>query len=397
MKERIKIAFAHNNINHNTEGIMDGITEYIRAKGDWQLIIWPDNSIKSLQFLKKRGCKGAFVSTQTATKAKELYQLGIPIIALSTVQDMYNLPYISANSKEVAYMAAEYLLNKEFQNFAFFGLTQAKWSRDRYEHFADCLKKQNKSVEVYREKEIPILNDFTPFTRLWINSTVGTGQEALVKWLRELPKPAAILASCDIFACHLINIAKEASINVPDEIAILGVNNDTAVCNICDPPLSSIALNFKKAGYTAAAMLDNIVSGKEKMQGQRIEISPTHVETRGSTDVYAIGDPDIIQAMKYIRQHRSKPLQVNEIANSVCMSKRSLQMRFQKAIGRSIHDEIVLAHFEIAKILLIETNLPIDEIAIRSGFHYTSNMRRAFKKITGVLPQKYRQQQRSQS
>lgn len=397
MKERIKIAFAHNNINHNTEGIMDGITEYIRTKGDWQLIIWPDNSIKSLQFLKKRGCKGAFVSTQTATKAKELYQLGIPVIALSTVQDMYNLPYISANSKEVAYMAAEYLLNKEFQNFAFFGLTQAKWAKDRYEHFAEYLKKHNRIVEVYKEKEIPILNDFTPFTRLWINSTVGTGQETLINWLNTLPKPVAILASCDIFACHLINVAKEANINIPDEIAILGVNNDTAVCNICDPPLSSIALNFKKAGYTAATLLDSIISGKEKMRGQCVEISPTHVETRGSTDVYAIGDPDIIQAMKYIRKHSNKPLQVSEIANSVCMSKRSLQMRFQKAIGHSIHDEIVLAHFEIAKILLIETNLPIDEIAIRSGFHYTSNMRRAFKKITGALPQKYRQQHRSQS
>jgi len=397
MKERIKIAFAHNNINHNTEGIMDGITEYIRTKGDWQLIIWPDNSIKSLQFLKKRGCKGAFVSTQTATKAKELYQLGIPVIALSTVQDMYNLPYISANSKEVAYMAAEYLLNKEFQNFAFFGLTQAKWAKDRYEHFAEYLKKHNRIVEVYKEKEIPILNDFTPFTRLWINSTVGTGQETLINWMNTLPKPVAILASCDIFACHLINVAKEANINIPDEIAILGVNNDTAVCNICDPPLSSIALNFKKAGYTAATLLDSIISGKEKMRGQCVEISPTHVETRGSTDVYAIGDPDIIQAMKYIRKHSNKPLQVSEIANSVCMSKRSLQMRFQKAIGHSIHDEIVLAHFEIAKILLIETNLPIDEIAIRSGFHYTSNMRRAFKKITGALPQKYRQQHRSQS
>jgi LacI family transcriptional regulator len=397
VKERIKIAFAHNNINHNTEGIMDGITEYIRAKGDWQLIIWPDNSIKSLQFLKKRGCKGAFVSTQTATKAKELYQLGIPVVALSTVQDMYNLPYISANSKQVSEMAAEYLIGKEFQNFAFFGLTQAKWSRDRYEHFAKYLSKKIHDVAVFREKEIPILNDFTPFTRLWINSTVGTGQHELVHWLRELPKPVAILASCDIFACHLINVAKEANINMPDEVAILGVNNDNAVCNICDPPLSSIALNFKKAGYNAATLLDNIISGKDAMHGQCVEISPTHVETRGSTDVYAIGDPDIIQAMKYIREHSNKPLQVNEIANSVCMSKRSLQMRFHKAIGRSIHDEIVLAHFDIAKILLIETNLPIDEIANRSGFHYTSNMRRAFKKITGMLPQKYRQQHRSQS
>jgi LacI family transcriptional regulator len=134
-----------------------------------------------------------------------------------------------------------------------------------------------------------------------------------------------------------------------------------------------------------------MISGHETMQGQCIEIQPTHVETRGSTDVYAIDDPAIVQAMKYIRRNGNTPLQVNAIANHVYMSKRLLQLKFHKVIGKSVHDEIIQAHFEIAKAMLIETNLPVDEIAVRSGFHYTSNMRRAFKKVTGMLPQKYRQ------
>jgi LacI family transcriptional regulator len=244
---------------------------------------------------------------------------------------------------------------------------------------------------VFKEKQIPIINDFIPFTRQWITTTLSTGQMKLIKWLEELPKPVAILASCDIFACHLINVAQEAGINIPDEIAILGVNNDQAVCNICDPPLSSIALNFKKAGYNAAKLLDKIILGQETMQGQCVEILPTHIENRGSTDVFAIDDSDIVGAMRYIRQNSSKPLQVNEIATNACMSKRSLQMKFHKVIGRSIHEEIIQAHFDVAKILLVETNFSIDEVAVRSGFHYTSNMRRAFKLITGLLPQKYRQ------
>lgn len=395
MKEKIKIAFAHNNISHNTEGLMNGISEYARDKGDWQLIVWPDSSRKSLEFLKNRGCKGAFVSVQTATKAKELLQIDIPVIAVYTMQNMLNLPFISANSREVAFMASEYFLKKKFTNFAFFGLTQAKWSCDRLEYFSDCLAKEGHKVDSFKEKQIPITDDFIPFTKLWTDTTLGTGQEILTKWLKQLPKPVAILASCDIFACHLINMVQEANINIPDEIAILGVNNDGALCNICDPPLSSIALNFKKAGYNAAKLLDKIISGQEKMQGQRIEIQPTHVETRGSTDVFAIDDPDIVQAMRYIKQNRNKPLQVNEIANHVCISKRSLQLKFHKIVGRSMHDEIIQAHFDVAKILIVETNLPIDEVAIRSGFHYTSNMRRAFKQITGMLPQKYRQQHQS--
>ncbi|MGA2069928.1 MAG: DNA-binding transcriptional regulator [Sedimentisphaerales bacterium] len=391
MKEKIKIAFAHNNITHNTEGLMAGISQYIRDKGDWQLIIWPDCSQRSLTFLKERGCKGAFVSIQTTSKAQELLKIGIPVIGVATIQDLLNLPFISANAKEVAEMAGEYLLAKKFRNFAFFGLTQAKWSAERMEHFCQYLTKRNYNIDVFQEKQVLLTNDPTPFTSLWIKTALNTGQQKVIEWLKQLPKPVAILASTDIFACHLINVAKEIGLNVPNEIAILGVNNDNAICNICDPPLSSIAFNFKKAGYNAAKLLAKMISGNETMHGQCIEIQPTHVETRGSTDIYAIDDPAIVEAMQYIRQNGNTPLQVDAIAKHVCMSKRLLQMRFHDLIGKSVHDEIIQAHFEIAKTMLIETNLPIDEIAAHSGFHYTSNMRRAFIKNTGMLPQKYRQ------
>lgn len=391
MKEKIKIAFAHNNITHNTEGLMAGISQYIRDRGNRQLIIWPDCSQKSLMFLKERGCKGAFVSIQTTIKAEELLRIGIPVIGVATIQNLLTVPFVSANSKEVAQMACEYLLKKKFGNLAFFGLTQARWSAERMEHFSQYLAKRGYNVHVFKEKQVLLRNDLTPFTRLWINTALNAGQQKLIEWLKQLPKPVAILASCDIFACYLLNVAKEAGFGIPDEIAILGVNNDNAICNICDPPLSSIAFNFKKAGYDAAKLLDKMISGHETMQGQCIEIQPTHVETRGSTDIYAIDDPAIVQAMKYIRENGNTPLQVDAIANHVCMSKRLLQLRFHDLIGKSVHDEIVQAHFEIAKTMLIETNLPIDEIAAHSGFHYTSNMRRAFIKITGMLPQKYRQ------
>ena len=172
MKEKIKIAFAHNNITHNTEGLMAGISQYIRDKGDRQLIIWPDCSQKSLMFLKERGCKGAFVSIQTTIKAEELLQIGIPVIGVATIQNMLNLPFISANSKEVAQMACEYLLKKKFENLAFFGLTQAKWSAERLEYFSQYLAKRGYNVHVFKEKQVLLTNDPTPFTRLWINTAL---------------------------------------------------------------------------------------------------------------------------------------------------------------------------------------------------------------------------------
>ncbi|MCE5186941.1 MAG: DNA-binding transcriptional regulator [Planctomycetaceae bacterium] len=389
-REKTKVAFAHNNITPNTQGIMAGITEYMRNKGDWQLIVWPDTSIESLQFLKNRGCKGAFVSVQTSTKAQQLIEVGIPIIAVSTLQNMLHLPYISADSEQVAGMAFQYFSKKNFLNFAFYGSTDARWSSERMNYFSQLVARSGRPLHVYNGEQIPVINELIPFTRLWIDTILNRGQQQLIQWLRDLPKPVAVLASCDILACHLCNVADEADLKIPEEVAILGINNDQALCNLCDPPLSSITFNFKKAGLDAARLMDRIISSRESLEGQWIHIQPLYVKSRGSTDSYAIDDPDVVKALKFIGANSSEPLQVDDVAHHVCISKRSLQMKFQKALGRSVHEEIIHAHFEVAKTLLLDTELPIDAISLRSGFHYTTNMRRAFKELTGMLPHKFR-------
>lgn len=389
-KEKIKIAFAHNNITPNTQGIMAGITEYMRNKGDWQFIVWPDTSLESLEFLKKRGCRGAFVSIQTSTKAQQLLEIGMPIIAVSTLQNMLNLPYISADSDQVSKMAFDYLSKRSFRNFGFFGLTDARWSQERMNCFSRLVSQSGRQLHVFHGDHLSVINELIPFSRLWIDTILHKGQQRLIDWLRELPKPIAILASCDILACHLSNVANEAELNIPDDVAILGINNDQALCNLCDPPLSSITFNFKKAGTEAARLMDKIISGKEPLQGQWISIQPLYVKSRGSTDSYAVDDLDVVKALKYIRANSPEPLQVDDVARHVCISKRSLQMKFQKCLGHSVHEEIIHAHFDVAKTLLVDTDMPIDKIAVRSGFHYTTNMRRAFKELTGMLPHRYR-------
>ena len=133
MRDTIKAAFAHINIP---------ITPRIRPElqvcepKSIELIVWPDSSLESLEFLKNRGCKGAFVSVQTSTKAQQLLKLGIPVIALNAMQDMLNLPYISADSEQVSKTAFEYLAGRHFTHFGFFGLAQARWSRERLHHFS---------------------------------------------------------------------------------------------------------------------------------------------------------------------------------------------------------------------------------------------------------------------
>jgi LacI family transcriptional regulator len=395
MRQKVKVAFAHSNISHNTQGIMAGITDYIRDKGDWDLIIWADASFESLNFLKERGCRGTFANIQTSAKAQQLQQIGMPVIAFNALQNMLSLPYISADPDQIAQVAYDYFKSKKFTHFGFFGLTEARWSIERMESFSRLVEQAGETLHTYKGGQMPIKSESVPLAKLWIDMILHKGQQPLLDWLANLPKPIAILVGNDILACHLSNVAAEAGLNIPDEIALLGIDDDQALCNLCNPPLSSIAFNFKKAGYDAARLMDDIISGRQTLRGQWIKIQTAGVKERGSTDICAVEDEDIIKALKYIRSHCGAPLQVEDIADHICISKRTLQMKFQKALGRSIHEEIIKAHVELAKALLIETNLSVETIALRSGFHYSSNMRRAFLDITGMLPHKYRQTHRA--
>ncbi len=394
MKNQIKIAFAHNENGHTDKGLSTGITQYVRNTGRIQLIPWPDNSMESLAFLKKLGCQGAIASVPTYAKAKELTSTGMPVIAYATLQDMHEIPYISTNSREVAQLAFDYLSEKQFEHFGFFGMTDVRWTYERLSQFSDIVAKAGKTLHTFEGDSIHVTNDLLSFAKLWTDTTMKRSQQELINWLKGLPKPAAILASCDIQGCHLSYTTQECGLSVPDDIAILGIDNNEAMCNICIPYLSSIDLNLNKAGYEAAALLEQIITGKETMSGQRINIHPKQVKERISTDIFAIDDPDVVKALKYVRAHNSEPMQVDDVAKHVNISKRSLQMKFHQTLNTSIHNKIIHAHFLVARNLLLETDLSIDAIALRSGFHYSSNMRRTFLDITGMLPHKYRQQHR---
>jgi LacI family transcriptional regulator len=391
MKNLIKIAFAHSENGHNEMGIGAGLTQYLRKKGHWQLIAWPDSSYESLLFLKQQGCRGAIVNIQTSAKAKQLFKVGIPIIAYSTLQDMGPLPYISSDSREVARLAFDYLSGKRFRHFAFFGLTEARWSVERLNYFAQFVSQAGYTFHHFKTQTVPVNHKLTSFPKLWIDATLKRGQQDLIQWLRRLPKPVAILASCDLLACHLSIFVEEAGLVIPEEVAILGIDNNETLCNISSVPLSSISLNLQKAGYEAAELLDRTVAGKDRMQGQRIKILPMEVKERASTNVFAVEDGDVLAALRFIDSNSSLPLQVDDVVRHVCISKRLLQKKFKQTLNRSIHEEILHAHFRKARSMLLETTLSIEDIADQSGFASPAKMRRAFLKIAGCLPHTYRQ------
>ena len=209
------------------------------------------------------------------------------------------------------------------------------------------------------------------------------------KWLKELPKPIALMASNDERGREVLDAAMEAGIAVPDDLAIIGVDNDDILCELCDPPLSSIEFNTIKAGYDAAALMEKLITGKIRKPKTMLS-EPLQVITRRSTDVYAMEDRKVAQAIGFIRDNAAEPIRVPDVLKAVPISRRALELRFKQVMKHSINDEILLAHLQRAKELLQSTNFPVEEIAYLAGFSSNSYMGDVFKKRLGTTPARYR-------
>ena len=198
------------------------------------------------------------------------------------------------------------------------------------------------------------------------------------------------MASYDIRARHVLDACRRAGLAVPDEVAVVGVDNDTFLGDLTDPPLSSVAPDTRRTGYEAAALLDRLMSGRERQRGQAIFVEPLGVVTRRSTDVLALGDADVSAAVRFIREHACDGIAVKDVLEQVPLSRRVLEGRFRKLLGRTPHDEIARIRLERVRQLLRETRLPLSDIAARSGFRTAEYLATAFRREFGTSPDAYR-------
>jgi len=306
---------------------------------------------------------------------------GIPVIYAQHNRESYSpFPAIITESHAIGVMAAEHFLDRGFQHFAYCGLDEFAWSRGRCQHFSQHLAQAGFEVNVYR-------------------SPVSAGvrgprndrneQSLIVEWLRSLPKPVAVMCCNDDRALQVVEACKQANYDVPDRVAVLGVDNDVLVCDLADPPISSIALNTESAGYEAARLLDRLMKG-EPMVGQTIGVSPTHIATRMSTDVLAVSDPEVSAALQFIRRNPTRLIQVNDVVEATNVSRRVLEKRFKAILRRSVHQEIRRVRVGHIIQLLIGTDMSITEIAMHGGFDGVEHIARYFRKETGMSLRDYR-------
>jgi len=202
-------------------------------------------------------------------------------------------------------------------------------------------------------------------------------------------EPVGVLACYDIKAQQLLDACRDASIAVPEDVAVLGVDNDPVLCSLTTPPLSSVIPNAQRSGFEAAALLDRMMAGKKEPPTPHL-IEPLGIETRQSTDVLAIPDRDVAAALRFIREHACDGIGVAEVLKAVPLSRRVLEQRFQKLLGRTPHDEITRVQIENVKRLLEDSDLPLEAIAGRCGYKHVEYMTVAFKREVGVPPSVWR-------
>jgi LacI family transcriptional regulator len=290
---------------------------------------------------------------------------------------------VGVDDQAVGKCAAEHLLARNLKSFAAYGIGSPGFWCDRRRGFIATIEQAGFAVNVdaaaLQPTDVP-LREQDPQQNL---------AEMAHRWLERLPKPVGILAGCDSWAEGLLFANRRYGLRVPDEVAVVGVDNDAFITELCFPPLSSVAIPWQKVGHEAALIMEQLVSGK-KVNGEPILISPCAVRARRSSDILAVEEPDVAAALQYIRAHADRPIRPPDILRHVPVYRKKLERNFRRYVGSSITEEVRRAHVERAKHLLTATDLPMIEVADRSGFTSQAKFSVAFRRETGQTPSKYR-------
>ena len=363
---------------------LSGIARYSRHYGPWIFHITPGDFEHAVPKMKQWGGSGIIARIPNERVAKAILSANLPTIALGLTDEqmrrggpLAHLSEVSSDAVQVARLAMEHLLERQLKHFAYVGVEGRAWSRRRGEAFDEMLRKAGYQPHMYRPPK-------NTRDRVWEREL-----EIIVHWLRTLPRPIGLFACNDDRGRQVLEACRCGGLRVPEEVAVLGVDNDEVFCELSDPPLSSIALNAESAGYRAAELLDGMIHGRIK-EPRRVTVEAVRVATRRSTEVVAVADNDVAEALQFIRREKGRGLSVADVAAEVAVSRRHLERRFRDTVGRTILEEIQMARIEHAKNLLLETKYPISKVGELSGFGSTGYFVQFFHSRVGRTPRKFR-------
>ncbi len=361
--------------------VIRGIRAYAIDKPEWVFQNGPPES-SVVQAFRQWKPHGIIAQLLTAELAGEVLKLRKPVVDTSCSVPRLRAPVVDVDHEAVGRLAAEHFLERGHRHFGFFGSDWAHYSKLREASFRRRLAQAGHTVSACYVEYLLRLPALMESKR---------AAARVRRWLEGLPKPVAILAANDIPARELADACRRFALRVPDDVALLGVDNDDLECGLTSPPLSSVATPARRIGYEAAKLLDELMAGKPAPR-QGVFLPPIGVVTRASTDALAIPDAAEVAALNFIRSRAADDIRVDEVAAEAAAGRRMLEYKFRHLVGHTILEEIRRVRLQRVKQLLSDTDLPMPAIARRAGFSTPQRMSVVFRQATGLTPSAYRQQ-----
>jgi len=360
-----------------------GIARYAQQQGGWD--IWLEQRCQHAPGRLPPGWSGEGVIARVADRAMARYLADAPggVVNVSAARiPGIDFPTVTADLRAAARLAVGHLLDQGFRNFGYFAPLGLSYVDIHYHSFVECLA------------EVGLACDLFPARRgKGGRATWNLQQNNLRRWLRNLPKPAAVVTWTSDRGREVLYACRAEGLVVPEQVAVMGGDEDTLLCETCNPPLSGVALTSEQIGYEAAALLDRLLHGTPRPT-EPILIEPARVVVRQSTDTLAITHPDLARAIAFIRVHAATAIRVSDVLREIAVSRSWLERKFQETLGRSPAEEIRRVRLERARQLLADTDWPVPQVATASGFTSREYLAYAFKQATGLTPRAFRQRVR---
>lgn len=361
--------------NAYARALLTGVRRYVEARTGWSMYLG-EHSRHETDFSWFDGWRGdgVLARIENPETAELVRRLDLPTVDLSAARLIPALPGVETNDDTIARWAVEHFEQRGLRHFAFCGDERFAWSLKRGAWFAEHVRQRELTAHEFQ---------------LMPSGRRATDRARLAEWLHGLPKPVGVLACYDIAGQEVLEACTIADLRVPDEVTVVGVDNDELIGTLTSPPLSSIEPDAVRMGQLAAQILDEMMDGRPVEPGLRL-IDPTRIVTRQSSDILAVDDPLVVRALRFIRDNADRNVKVDAVLREAGLSRRALDHRFERLLGRSVHAEILRVRMGRVAELLSSTDWTMQRIADRLGFSHSEYMSVAFKRYTGKSPGAYR-------
>lgn len=355
-----------------------GIIEYAKAKGEWSLR-GSGGGLRPLRFSGRDRCDAIIARIESDEDADRYAALGIPVVDIAGAHTRGNIHRVQNDDFSTGRRAGEYLRRLGARSFAYCGVQQVHWSRQRLLGFAEAVGVSIDTIPRF-ERSLP----------WWLQAIPSP---AFRTWLRHLPDSTALFCCNDIAGVKAIAHGSDIAADIPSRLTLLGVDDEDLLCTLCTPSLSSVRLDCATIGYRGAALVDSLLQSGPMWISHHphtILVPPQEVVERESTTVVLELDPVVAQAVTFIRANHSRPITVSDVVKACSVSRRNLEVRFKAARGTTVHAEIAHLRLTQACTLLKQTDLTIDTIASECAFPNVQRFHVLFKRAFGTTPGAWR-------